>query len=151
MFSQNVVMDGIDGKYTIRVHGYAVEQLYRKHKGKVNVIIQKPQSAGTEQQNRAMHALLTEYYKSNMHSAPEGTTFDQFKTQMKINYGPVYDLNFKDKTVKVPKSWANYTKEERGRFIDGLISEIIQSGASSISKIHDIIEGMSTAQREGSA
>ena len=115
-----------------------------KYGGEANVKISRPVKPGTEDQNRAMHALLTAYYVTGMHSAPEGYTLEAFKIYMKLRFGPVYQIEIDGHDVRVPKSWSDYSREERRDFIDGMISEIYQSGALSASeKIREIIEGMS--------
>jgi hypothetical protein len=145
-------MDLLDGDFTIKVSGYAIEELYRKFGGKVHVKIMRPQSEGTDAQNKAMHVLLMEYYATGLHSSPEGTTLDKFKWMMKIAYGPCYEGEIKGKKYTSPKSWSDYTKMERADFIDKLISEIHQSGAfNESSKIREIIDGMSISKREGCA
>lgn len=111
-----------------------------------NQIIQEP---GTENQNRAMHALLTEYYKTGMHSAPEGYTLPMFKVYMKLQYGPdAYEMEFKGKSIMVPKSWSNYTKRERMVFIDGLLAEIFQTVRPLTWKLQEIIQGMEYGKEE---
>lgn len=105
--------------------------------------VDKPVSPGTEAQNKAMHKLLTEYYKTGMHSAPKGTTLAMFKIIMKAFYGPDPVIEIGLKSIKPLKSWSDYTKHERMEFIDGLISEIKQSGAYDESiEIQKVIDGM---------
>lgn len=129
-------------KFVFEIYSPALTKIMLLY-GKVNIKITKPTSPGTEEQNRAMHALLMEYYKTGLHSAPEGTTLAEFKIFMKIEYGPCYECEYKGHQIKAPKSWADYSKDERRDFIDGLISEIHQSCAYSESdRIQEIIEGM---------
>lgn len=144
MISRNVEMTKINQSvFDIRILSHELEALYKKHDGWCNVKITKPEAKGTAEQNRAMHSLLTEYYKTGFHSAPEGCTLAEFKIFMKLEYGPSWEIRYNAKNIMVPKSWADYSKEERMHFIDGLISEIHQSGAYNHSeKIRQIIEGM---------
>jgi len=117
--------------------------LIKKYGCVLHVKIAKPISPGTEAQNNAMHALLTEYYKTGMHNSPEGTTLAEFKNIMKAQYGPQIIIDHKGEKYKILKSWADYTKQERTDFIEGLLSEIHQSGAYTESiKIQEIILGM---------
>lgn len=144
MFNQNVVMFHAGGhEYVIHLKDEVLDDLFTRFGGQVNVKVGKPEAPGTEQQNRAMHALLQEYYITGMHSAPEGCTFADFKIFMKLEHGPSWQLDYKGQQVRVPKSWADYTKQERADFITALISEIHQSGAYAESaKIREIISGM---------
>jgi hypothetical protein len=144
MITRNVELVKINQSvFDIRIISTELEDLYKKHDGWCNVKISRPESKGTEEQNRAMHSLLTEYYKTGFSSSPEGCTLAEFKVFMKLQFGPVYDFHVDCKNIKVPKSWADYSKQERHDFIDGLISEIHQSGAYNHSdKIRQIIEGM---------
>jgi hypothetical protein len=144
MFSQNIAPVVTDQglRFTFELEG-EIKKLYEKYGGMVNVKIGAPSEPGTEEQNRAMHALLSAYYVTGMHSAPEGYTLAEFKIFMKLQYGPSSEIEYKGQAVKVPKSWAEYSKRERMDFIDALISEIHQSGAYAESeKIREIISGM---------
>jgi hypothetical protein len=120
-----------------------ITALCDKYNGLVNVKISKPVERGTEQQNRAAHALMSAYYTTGLHSAPGGYTLAEFKIYMKLQYGPVYEIDTPAGECRVPKSWSDYSKDERREFIDGIISEIHQSGAYAESaKIREIVEGM---------
>ena len=100
-------------------------------------------SPGTEQQNRAAHALMKEYYISGMHSAPDNYTLEMFKVYLKCLYGPPeYTIEVKGKTKSVLKSWRNYTTKERGEFIDGLLAEMRQACTPLTKKMEKIIGGM---------
>jgi hypothetical protein len=99
--------------------------------------------AGTDEQNRAMHALLNEYYKTGLHSAPDGYTLAEFKVYMKLQYGPeAYKMEFDGHEILVPKSWSHYTKNERKEFIDMLLAEILQTVSPLPKKMQEIIGGM---------
>jgi hypothetical protein len=143
MFSQNSTMIKTEAGYRINLSKSAeLDRLYEKYGQTVLVKITAPATPGTEQQNRAAHALLTEYYRTGMHSAPDGTTLAEFKTQMKCQYGPVSTVEYKGSVYMVPKSWSEYSKAERMIFLDGLISEIHQSGANVDPRIQEILAGM---------
>lgn len=152
MFSRNLTITKFENDYLLQFNAPELDSLVTKHKGIVTVKITAPQSAGTDEQNRAMHGLLMEYYKTGMHSSPENTTLEEFKVFMKMSYGPVYSIPFKGGIASVPKSWSDYTKEERSAMIDGLISEIHQSGAyTSSAKLREIIDGMAERSKSGDA
>jgi hypothetical protein len=106
---------------------------------------------GTNPQNRAFHALLTEYYKTGLHSAPERYTLGEFKIYMKLMYGPTpYELEYNGRTVQIPKSWKDFTKAERRQTIDGLMAEIFQvvHPLDDYPKLVEIIEGMQKIREE---
>lgn len=98
---------------------------------------------GTDEQNKAMHSLLAEYYKTGLHSAPEGYTLPEFKIYCKLQYGPeAYKMEFDGHEILVPKSWSHYTKTERREFIDLLLAEIFQTVRPLTKKLQEIIGGM---------
>ena len=145
MINKNVELKQINQSvYDIRVVSTKLNDLFKRWGGRVNVKISAPEEKGTEKQNRALHALLKEYYKTGYHSAPEGMTLKEFKIFIKYNYGPVYIINIDvDNVVKIPKSWSDYTKNERRDLISSLISEIKQTGAYvDFKKIREIIDEM---------
>lgn len=146
MINQNMVLKKEGNQFVFRLDGPEIESLFNKHGGAVNVKVSKPVSPGTDEQNRAFHSLLTEYYKTGLHSAPEGYTLAEFKNFMKIQYGPHTFIDVGEAKYRVLKSWADYTKHERMAALDGLISEVNQSGAYAESeKIREIIGGLSHA------
>lgn len=121
----------------------SLQALAEKHAGQVHVRVSKPVTPGTEEQNRAMHSLLKEYYVSGFHSAPEGCTLEAFKLYIKIQYGPCLEMDYQGRPVRVPKSWSDYTKQERSDLIDGLVAEIHQTGAfAACPKLQEIIAWM---------
>jgi len=144
MISQLLTMVKSGDGYKVEIPASSeADKLFLKTGGLVAVTIKKPENPGTEAQNRAAHSLMQAYYQTGMHSSPDGTTFSEFRVRMKCEYGPVTTVSAKGITYMVPKSWADYTKEQRMGFIDGLISEIHQSGAYTESdKIREIIQGM---------
>ena len=91
----------------------------------VQVILKKPDKPATEAQNNVFHALLGLYFKSGLHSA---SGYDDLRATIKIRYGWVFDYDIEGEKYKVVVSWAKYTREWRIRAIDGLISEMEQSG-----------------------
>lgn len=143
MINQNMILRKDDDGFFVRLDGLEINRLFSKYGGAVNVKVSRPVSPGTDEQNRAFHALFTEYYKTGLHSAPEGCTLAEFKNFMKIQYGPHTFIDVSEERYCVLKSWADYTKHERVAALDGLISEVNQSGAFAESeKIREIIGGM---------
>lgn len=132
MFSKNVKLDSDNGLYSFLIKDEEIDRLYAKYGGNVNVTIKAPVSRGTEEQNRAMHSLLTEFWNTGMHSAPDGTSLEVFKIYCKILYGIVYTVVVDGKEKTVPKSWSDYTKLERTDFIEKLLHDIRDSGAERV-------------------
>jgi len=106
--------------------------------------------SGTSEQNRAFHALISEYWRSGTHSY-NAKNFQHFRELIKLylgagaeKYFSLVDSEGKPTEPKVSwrvKSWANYSKKERTETIDRLIAEMVQAGADS-KKFHEIIDGM---------
>lgn len=144
IYNANLKMEDCVMDFVIHIKKDAVAKaVFEKNKGLVNVELKKPMSAGTNEQNRAMHALLMAYYMTGKHSAPDGMTFEEFRVYMKLIAGPCFQMVIRGKETTIPKSWSDYSKAERCDFIDYLISEIHQSGAFNESeKLREIIKGM---------
>ena len=133
-----------DRHYLTSIEGNEINELINKYGNVLNVKIGKPETPGSERQNRAMHSLLTAFYVSGFASLPENCTLDKFKILKKLAFGPCYDLEYQGQQVRVPISWSNYSKGDRVEFINCLIAEITQSGALAESpKLQEIIKGMS--------
>lgn len=152
MIDRNIELiteDILHHAYLIRVVDAELTKLVYKYGTTVHLKISRPIVPGTEQQNRAAHALLTAYYLTGMHSAPEGSTPEFFKIWMKMKYGPCYAMDIDGNNIRVPKLWADYSKEERATFITGIISEIEQVGAyAADTKCREIIDGMREMQND---
>lgn len=119
-------------------------------------------TSGTGAQNRAFHALISEYWRTGLHSYP-AKTFDQFRDYIKRDLGAgfesfVYATPEGIKKVKTreeipaeynnPKyamgrllSWSEYTLKQRRETIDKLIAEMVEAGVNT-AKFAEIIEGM---------
>jgi hypothetical protein len=144
MINRNVPLQfDPDGSAFLLMRDSELEKYIVKYKGVVNVKVGKPETPGSEQQNKAMHALLAAFYISGMASIPDNCTLAEFKMHKKSEFGPCYEYEQKGKLVRIPKSWADYSKEERCTFIDALMAEITQSGALAESeKLQVIFQGM---------
>jgi len=124
----------------------------------------------TEAQNRAFHALLQEYWASNIDSY-NAKNFDQFRDFIKRDLGVGFerykyveetteglkwgtvkaasdipenvalDASGKPLVAGVLKSWKKYTKKERKETIDRLINTMLRCGINS-KKFDEILEGM---------
>ncbi len=126
--------------------------------------------SGTNAQNRAFHALVTEYYKSGLWSY-QIKTFDDFRNCIKKSLGAGFEafvyatiengkviLKDTKKYEEIPldirkdprlkeyvrgrlKSWSDYKKSERKSTIDNLLSEMNQVGVNS-AKYQEICAGL---------
>ena len=144
MIERNVPLEyESDGVFSLRIDGPEIKALATKYDGVVSVRIGKPMTPGTAAQNRTAHALLTAFYLSGYASIPGDCTHAEFKMRKKLEYGPVYEFDYNGQVARIPKSFSDYSKEERCHFIDALVAEITQSGALAASdKLQEILKGM---------
>ena len=138
IYSKNLALIRDGSGYMVRVGGSDVDMLFEKYGGKVNIIIRRPQSAKTEQQMAAIHALITAYFVSGLHSYDVKNS-DEMKIKIKFNYGVKWKM---DEKTFILKSLADYTKMELADLITAVLSEINQAGAINDPKIQEIIAGM---------
>lgn len=126
-----------------------------KKGGYLTVTISLPRKSGTDEQNSAFHALLNEYYVSRLHSyACQEDMRDSFKLRAGGAKEYIYLLNRKQHTCKfmddipqgciwagIPKSWTEFTRDERTMAIQLLMTEAEEAG---INSVHwgQIIDGM---------
>jgi len=125
----------------------------KKRNGYVTIKMTLPERVGTDQQNRAFHALLGEYWKSGLSSYE---SYDDMKDTIKLRIagadGYIFIDNGKVRHVKsldevkgryaeVPKSWSDFTLEQRRDAIDEVIREATMAGVNS-RKWDEIIAGM---------
>ena len=125
----------------------------KKSGGYITVQISQPKKVGTDEQNRAFHALIGEFWISGLSSYE---SYEDMKDSIKLKVaGPDEFIFIKDGKVKrsktlegiegryaeVPKSWAQFTLEERKMAIDLVIKEANLAGVNS-KKWDEIITGM---------
>lgn len=125
----------------------------KKRNGYVTIKMTLPERAGTDQQNRAFHALLGEYWKSGLSSYE---SYDDMKDTIKLRIAGADEYIFidggkvrhakslekvKGKYAEVPKSWTDFTLEQRRDAIDEVIREATMAGVNS-KKWDEIITGM---------
>lgn len=125
----------------------------KKSSGYVTIKITLPTRWGTDQQNRAFHALLGEYWKSGLSSYE---SYDDMKDTIKLRIAGADEYIFidngkvrhakslddvKGRYAEVPKSWADFTLEQRRDAIDEVIREAVMAGVNS-RKWDEIITGM---------
>lgn len=131
-------------KYSFVIEDNGITRLLYKHEF-INVKITKPNTPKSDKQNKAFHSLLKAYRETGMHSAPIKFrhSLQLFKIWIKLQYGPCYCLDMDGQQIKVPKSWAEYTKTESHDCITDVIVDIHESGAYTASKkIQEILAGM---------
>lgn len=125
----------------------------KKSGGYITVQISQPKKIGTDAQNRAFHSLLGEFWVSGLSSYE---SYEDLKDSIKLKVaGPDEFIFIKDGKVRrsktlegvegryaeVPKSWADFTRDERKEAIDWVIKEANLAGINS-KKWDEIIKGM---------
>ena len=125
----------------------------KKRNGYVTIKMTLPTRWGTDQQNRAFHALLGEYWKSGLSSYE---SYDDMKDTIKLRIAGADEYIFidngkvrhvksldevKGRYAEVPKSWADFTLEQRRDAIDEVIREATMAGINS-KKWGEILQGM---------
>lgn len=130
----------------------------------------EPADDGTSKQNKAFHALVSEFWRSGCASYPS-KGFEDFKNNVKRHLGAGFEAyvyaviengrpvikdaktweeipesmrNDPDKRQFIRgrlKSWAAYSKKERTSTIDNLIHEMQETGVNS-RKFDEILAGM---------
>lgn len=125
----------------------------KKAGGYVTIQISLPKKIGTDAQNRAFHSLLGEFWSSGLSSYE---SYEDLKDSIKLKVaGPDEFIFIKDGKVRrsktlegvegryaeVPKSWADFTRDERKEAIDWVIKEAQMAGINS-KKWDEIIKGM---------
>lgn len=125
----------------------------KKSSGYVTIKMTLPTRWGTDQQNRAFHALLGEYWKSGLSSYE---SYDDMRDTFKLRVAGADEYIFiengkvrhvksldevKGRYAEVPKSWADFTIEQRKDAIDEVIREATMAGINS-RKWEEILRGM---------
>ncbi len=125
----------------------------KKSGGYVTIQISLPKKIGTDAQNRAFHALIGEYWKSGLSSYE---SYDDMKDTIKLRIAGADEYIFidngkvrhaksldevKGRYAEVPKSWVDFTLEQRRDAIDEVIREATMAGVNS-KKWDEIITGM---------
>jgi len=146
MIDLNLVPECIPNEphaYTFRVASPEITKLMEKHK-EVRLRISGPKCPKTEAQNNTIHALIGAWWYSNCHSAPDWVTSEGlFKLWCKNTYGTVIEYVKEGKTLRVPISVADYTKEQLSEFIDKVKHDIEKSGALAVSrKLQEVFAGI---------
>lgn len=116
---------------------------------------------GTQQQNRAFHPLVQEFFRSGCHSY-NCETWQELKDFIKRDMGAGFESYvYADESgmhevktkEEIPagtprthirgklKSWSKYTKKQRRETMDLLISTMIQAGVNT-KKFHEILDGL---------
>ena len=124
-----------------------------KANGYITIAISLPKKIGTDAQNRAFHALLGEFWTSGLSSYE---SYEDMRDTIKlrvagadsyiyIENGKVRNVRsldeVKGKYAEVPKSWVDFTRDQRKEAIDWVIKEAQMAGVNS-KKWDEIINGM---------
>lgn len=125
----------------------------KKAGGYVTIQISLPKKIGTDAQNRAFHALLGEFWSSGLSSYE---SFEDMRDTIKLRIAGADEYIFidggkirhvktldevKGKYAETPKSWTDFTRDERKEAIDEVIREAVMAGVNS-KKWDEIIKGM---------
>lgn len=125
----------------------------KKAGGYVTIQISLPKKIGTDAQNRAFHALLGEFWSSGLSSYE---SFEDMRDTIKLRIAGADEYIFidggrirhvktldevKGKYAEVPKSWVDFTRDQRKEAIDWVVKEAQMAGINS-RKWDEIIEGM---------
>jgi len=125
----------------------------KKRNGYVTIKMTLPERVGTDQQNRAFHSLIGEYWKSGLSSYE---SYDDMRDTFKLRAAGADEYIFiengkvrhakslddvKGRYAEVPKSWADFTIEQRKDAIDEVIREATMAGINS-RKWEEILRGM---------
>ena len=125
----------------------------KKAGGYITIQFSLPKRYGTDAQNRAFHSLIGEYWKSGLSSYE---SFEDMRDTIKLRIagadGYLFIDNGKLRSVKnldevkgryaeIPKSWVDFTLEQRKDAIDEVIREATMAGINS-KKWDEIINGM---------
>lgn len=142
MIELNVVLTQINTNlFDIRILASELQRFYDTNGSLCHIKLTKPQNKGTEAQNKTIHALMTALFLSGMHSYNAKSGAD-FKDMLKADFGVFKVIDHKGETFKILKSWSQYSKEERSRFIDAVVSLCHQCGAYiDDDRVREIIDG----------
>jgi len=138
-------------------HKDKVKELFskadKKHGGYITIKMCEPERVGSDAQNRAFHSLIGEYWKSGLSSYE---SFDDMRDTFKLRAAGADEYIFiengkvrhvksldevKGRYAEVPKSWADFTVEQRKAAIDEVIREATIAGINS-RKWEEILRGM---------
>jgi methionine salvage enolase-phosphatase E1 len=124
-----------------------------KANGYITIAISLPKKIGTDAQNRAFHALLGEFWASGLSSYE---SYEDMRDTIKLRIAGADEYIYidggrirhvktldevKGKYAEVPKSWADFTRDQRKEAIDWVIKEAQMAGINT-RKWDEIIEGM---------
>jgi len=116
-----------------------------------------PAEDGTDRQNKAWHSLLSEYWRSGVHSY-SAKNYLHFRELIKLHLGAGAEKYYSlvgdnGRPVENPviryrvKSWSRYSKKERKESIDNLIAEMHQAQVGT-RKFYEILQGLEANKHE---
>ena len=125
----------------------------RKRNGFITIKVTLPERVGTDQQNRAFHSLLGEYWRSGLSSYE---SYDDMRDSIKLRVAGADEYIFiedgkvrhvqnleqvRGRYAEVPKSWADFSLDQRKEAIDMVIAEAVMAGINT-KHWDEIITGM---------
>jgi len=125
----------------------------KKRNGFITIKVTLPERVGTDQQNRAFHSLLGEYWRSGLSSYE---SYDDMRDSFKLRVAGADEYIFiedgkvrhvpnleqvRGRYAEVPKSWADFSLDQRKEAIDMVIAEAVMAGINT-KHWDEIITGM---------
>lgn len=148
MVANNARAEYIDGRYRLTLppnkqeeKDAILKQAVDKYNGYVHVKIEKVHKPKSIEANALFHALLTEYYLSNLHSCH---SWQGLKDQLKYRFGAgfLHTLILPDgNKYGILKSVGDYNTDELSKLIDGTIKDMLIKRVDS-KKFREILEGI---------
>jgi len=148
MTCNNAIARYVDGHYSLTLpedkqaeKDAVLKQAVEEYSGYVHVKIEKVHKPKSIEANALFHALLTEYYLSNLHSCG---SWQELKDLLKYQFGCgfLHTVTLPDgNNYGILKSEGNYTTAELSTLIDGTIKDMLIRGVDS-KKFFEILKGI---------
>lgn len=147
MTANNAIARYIDGHYSLTIpedkqaeKDEVLKQAVDKYNGFCHVKIEKVHKPKSIEANALFHGLLTEYYKSGLHSCG---SWQELKDLLKYQFGvTLHKITLPDDNKYVVlKSEGDYTMAELSALIDGTIKDMLIKGVDS-KKFFEILKGI---------
>ena len=125
----------------------------KKHGGYITIKMCEPERVGSDAQNRAFHSLLGEFWRSGLSSYE---SYDDMRDSFKLRVAGADEYIFiedgkvrhvpnleqvRGRYAEVPKSWADFSLDQRKEAIDMVIAEAVMAGINT-KHWDEIITGM---------
>jgi len=145
-----VLFDLIEKGYDIHLGKCEeLDKLFKKYGGEVNVSISKPKDSKTDQQMRALRALIGAFFFTGASSCPEDVKdVDRFTIWLKLQFGYYIDMDVHGQKLQVIKSFGDASKDELQDVIDKVLKLIDMCEACQDEKIIEIRNEMERRSKE---